>query len=194
MPPETKALGYRAIVDVSITGKGIPADVEGVKNRNTILMGPTRHVCADLRDQRRILRAIDNVSKGGEEEAFQMNLIGRRSRFLVAHGARGSGGGVPVHVTRISEAGTTGYAYLRLGFEHEVRADRRHAAERTEPLSTENQHPPHARETARSCEFNVRGELVATVARILRGRAEPDFGRNPSTEGRLASTSRGPTR
>jgi hypothetical protein len=75
MPPEVRALGYRAYVDVFDHGKGIPAGFEGIKNRTTILASPTfLGMTAPISAiNGSPIASIDNVGKAGEE-AFQMNM------------------------------------------------------------------------------------------------------------------------
>jgi Tol biopolymer transport system component len=76
MTPESEAVGYRALVDVPDHGPTIPAGLEGVKNRNTIVPGPTflgmtaptSPIFGDPET------AIDNVVKSGHA-AFQMNFV-----------------------------------------------------------------------------------------------------------------------
>lgn len=75
MPAETEAMGYRAQVDVMDHGGGIPAGYEGVKNRNTIIVGPTFLGIAapESKVNGSPYTAVDNVVKSGRY-GFQMNL------------------------------------------------------------------------------------------------------------------------
>ena len=75
MPPETEALGYRAQADVVDHGGAIPVGTEGVKNRNTIIVGPT---FLGLQAPTSAVNgapftAVDNVVKSGRY-GFQINL------------------------------------------------------------------------------------------------------------------------
>ncbi|HEY6572497.1 MAG TPA: FlgD immunoglobulin-like domain containing protein, partial [Candidatus Eisenbacteria bacterium] len=75
MPPETEALGYRAQADVVDHGGAIPAGFEGVKNRNSIIPGPT---FLGLSAPASAVNgspytAVDNVVKSGRY-AFELNM------------------------------------------------------------------------------------------------------------------------
>ena len=170
MPPESRAAGYRAIVDKSDHGKGIPDGVEGVKNRNTILVSPTflgmSAPTSEINGSP--YAAIDNVSKGGEE-AFQMNMERKAiEAYLVGLGLVDRK--VECRVTAYSALRGrqfVGYAYLRLASNTtsgQTALLQQNAPNPFNPMtSIRFSLAKPGQVTVRV--FNVRGELVATVAR-----------------------------
>jgi hypothetical protein len=194
MPPETRAAGYRALVDVFDHGKGIPPGVEGVKNRNTILVSPT---FLGLSAPTSAINgspfaAIDNLSSKSGEEAFQMNMDRKEVEALLI--ARGL-------VDRPVECLITAYSNLRgrqfKGYAYLQLASNTKSGQ-TALMEQNSPNPFNPRTNIRFSLakpgevavriFNVHGELVATVARghYSEGAHEAAWD-GSSTRGKVAS-------
>ena len=117
MPPETRALGYVAQVDVAEHGGGIPAGYEGVKNRTTIIGSPTflgmTPPESDILGS--IYGTVSNFKKSGEYGfSMKVDRAAIEAR-LIALGLVDQQ--VPCQVTAYSAVTGrqfSGYAYLRL--------------------------------------------------------------------------------
>jgi hypothetical protein len=170
MPPETRALGYRARVDVPDHGAGIPAGFEGVKNRNTILGSPTflglTAPTSDINGSP--YAAVDNGSKRGEEY-FQINMDRKEVEArLVALGLVDQF--VPCRVTAYSNLKGrqfTGYGYVKIASNNKSGQVVRVQQNAPNPFNPSTRIPFSLARAGEATVriYDVRGACVATVAR-----------------------------
>jgi hypothetical protein len=169
MPPETQALGYRAAVDAPEKGNAIPAGYEGVKNRTTIIGSPTFAglTAPESAVLGSIFGAVDNVRKSGEYGfVIKMDRKAIEARLVsLGLGDRE----VPCQVTAYSATTGrqfSGYGYLRLapnGAAGQAVRLAQNAPNPFNPVTTIRYAVAKPGDVAIRI-YNVRGELVATVA------------------------------
>ncbi len=173
MPPEVRALGYVAQVDIAEHGGGIPAGYEGVKNRTTIIGSPTfLGMTAPESDiLGSIYGTVSNFKKAGEYGfSMKVDRAAVEAR-LIALGLVDQL--VPCKVTAYSTATGrqfSGYAFLRLasngGGGKAVRLTQ-NVPNPFNPVTTIRYAVAKPGNVAVHI-YNVQGELVQTIARGFR--------------------------
>jgi len=119
MPPESYAAGFRPLVDVDDIGNvGIPAGTEGIKNRNSIIVSPTflGRAAPTSEVNGAPFAACQNNDLGGGEYSMTMKLSARTvSARLIALGLVDQNVICPVTAySNVRGRQMQGYGYLHL--------------------------------------------------------------------------------